>query len=86
LHALGIAGAALFEQYPKAWRTHIKALKKVDWSRSNVADWDGRALLHGRISKASTNVQLTAIFLKQAMDVKLSEEDMLLDATRARLS
>ena len=86
LHALGIAGAALLEQFPKSWRTQLKALKKIDWARTNVIDWEGRALLHGRISKASTNVQLTAIFVKQAIGVKLSEDEKLLDATRARSS
>lgn len=84
LHALGIAGAALLEQYPKTWRTQLKALKKLDWARTNAGDWEGRAMLHGRISKASTNVQLTAIFIKQALGVKLSEDDKLIEASRTR--
>ena len=80
----GIAGAALLEQYPKTWRTQLKALKKLNWARTNAGDWEGRAMLHGRISKASTNVQLTAIFIKQALGVKLSEDDKLIEASRTR--
>ncbi len=83
LHALGIAGAALLSQNPKGWKNQLKALKKIDWSRTNVADWEGRTMLHGRISKASTNVRLTANYIKQVLGVPLSEDDKLIESSQA---
>jgi DNA sulfur modification protein DndB len=82
LHALGIAGAALLTTQPKAWRSKLKALRSIDWSRSNHELWEGRAMQHGRISKANTSVQLSANLIKQALGVKLSPEDAALEAQR----
>lgn len=79
LHALGIAGAALLSQQPKNWKTSIKALRHIDWSRANTELWEGRAMAHGRISKASTNVKLTANLIKQSFGLQLSEEEELLE-------
>jgi DNA sulfur modification protein DndB len=42
--------------------------------------WEGRALVSGRVSKASTNVQLTAIYLKKIVGLTLSGEDKKLEA------
>ena len=86
LHALGLAGAALLQQYPKNWRAQLKSLRKIDWSRANVVDWEGRALLHGRVSKASTNVHLTANFLKLVVGAELSEDDKRIEAMRTNRS
>lgn len=84
LQAIGIAGAALLSKRPKNWKSHLKSLQWIDWSRSNNAVWEGRALLHGRISKASTNVQLTANYIKQKLDIPLTEDDNLLEASLKR--
>ena len=46
--------------------------------------WEGRALSAGRISKATTNVQLTAAFLKRALDLKLSKEELKLEREMQR--
>src|SRR5262249_15029007 len=72
LHALGIAGAALLATEPKRWKDRLKALTKIDWSRSNTKMWEGRAMIGGRVSKAHTNVLLTAAALKRALDTPLS--------------
>lgn len=84
LQALGIAGAALLAKHPRNWKSQLKALQKIDWSRSSSRVWEGRAMLHGRISKASTNVQLTANYIKQQLDIPLTEDDKLLEATLKR--
>jgi DNA sulfur modification protein DndB len=76
LHALGIAGAALLASQPKTWRTRVKGLRKVDWSRTNTALWEGKALQNGRLSKASTSVHLTANYIKTVFGLKLSPEDL----------
>lgn len=77
LQALGIAGAALLAARPKNWKVALKALRNIDWSRTNTSVWEGRVMLHGRISKASVNVQLTSNLLKQKFGLQLSEEDEL---------
>jgi DNA sulfur modification protein DndB len=75
LHALGIMGAALIASEPKRWRDRLKALEKIDWSRGNTKLWEGRAMIGGRVSKAHTNVLLTAAALKRVLDIPLSPEE-----------
>jgi DNA sulfur modification protein DndB len=80
LHALGIAGNALLKQYPKEWEKQLRLLRRVDWSRGNSKTWEGRAMIRGRMSKASQNVQLTANLLKKVMGVALSPDEARLEA------
>ena len=75
LQAIGTAGADLVAAYPEGWQSRLKKLRTVDWSRSNQALWEGRAMVHGRISKARTNVRLTANLLKMRMGLCLNAED-----------
>jgi DNA sulfur modification protein DndB len=75
LHALGLVGADLLASEPKSWKSKLRPLRKLDWSRSNTELWEGRAMVHGRISKASTNVQLTANAIKKVLGLPLSEEE-----------
>jgi len=79
LQALGHVGAALISARPKEWKAALKKLRGLDWSRSNVALWEGRALLHGRVSKASTNVTLTANALKKIIGLSLMDEELALE-------
>jgi DNA sulfur modification protein DndB len=75
LHALGIAGNSLIAAEPKKWKVRLRAISKVDWSRSNTRLWEGRALVGGRVSKAHNNVLLTAIVIKKALGLTLSPEE-----------
>lgn len=75
LLALGRLGAALVEQFPDNWQPHLTRLRNVDWSRTNTGDWEGRAMLQGRISKAQRQVQLTVNFLKHALDLPLTDDE-----------
>jgi DNA sulfur modification protein DndB len=75
LHALGIAGSALVAAEPKRWKERLKALAKVEWSRSNTKLWEGRAMIGGRVSKAHNNVILTVAALKHVLDLPLSPEE-----------
>lgn len=75
LHAIGIAGNALIAAEPKKWRTALKALSTIDWSRSNTRLWEGRALVGGRVSKAHNNVILTTVVVKKALALPLSPEE-----------
>ena len=75
LQSLGRAGAALLVADPVHWKKRLKALQSIDWRRSNTKLWEGRALVGGRVSKASTNVALTTNIIKKALQLPLSAED-----------
>jgi len=74
LQALGRAGCALIFDDPK-WKSKLKKLKKIDWSRSNASLWEGRAMIGGRVSKAGTNVTLTTNVIKKQLGVVLTPEE-----------
>lgn len=74
LHALGIAGGQLLTQEPRRWKSRLKKLEGVDWSRSN-REWEGKALVNGRVSKSHQSLLLTAAQLKQILGVSLSVEE-----------
>jgi DNA sulfur modification protein DndB len=75
LHALGIAGNALLVAEPRHWKERLARLDQIDWSRSNSAVWEGRALIAGHVSKARANVTLTAVYLKEVLDLTLTGEE-----------
>ena len=78
LQALGVAGRALLDEYPDDWKDRMQGLEKIDWSRSNEALWEGRAMYSGRISASGKNVNLVAIVIKRALRVRLGkiEQDL----------
>ena len=71
LQAMGHVCAELLTKSEAKWKKNLKKLKTIDWSRSNRT-WEGRAMVHGRISKASTNVLLTANYIKQELGIPLN--------------
>lgn len=79
LHALGSVGAGLLASHPDTWQDKLQKLSNLDWSRSNTKLWEGRAMIHGRISKATTNVLLTANLIKITLDLPLKPEELELE-------
>ncbi len=79
LHALGIMGHSLIAAEPKRWRERLRALAKLDWSRSNTKLWEGRAMIGGRVSKSYSNLILTATVLKRRVSLPLSLEEQKLE-------
>lgn len=75
LQAIGIAGAGLLARDSRRWKSGIKALKEINWARSNTKLWEGRAMSSGRISKALVHVRLTANVVKEALQVPLAASD-----------
>lgn len=73
LQALGTAGADLIAEYPDIWQERIDLLRTINWSRSNTKVWEGRAMLQGKISKATQQVSLTSIYIKRAWNLEISE-------------
>ncbi|CAA0097903.1 Uncharacterised protein [BD1-7 clade bacterium] len=70
LQALGNIGADLLSQKPD-WELVLKHLDSIDWSRANP-EWEGRALVNGRISKARSNVILTGNLVKHKLGLCLN--------------
>jgi DNA sulfur modification protein DndB len=75
LHALGHVGNYLLRAYPKEWKAKLKGLQKIDWRRSNAPLWEGRAMVGGRLSKATQNVILTSAVVKRALRLPLDPDE-----------
>ncbi len=75
LQALGRAGNSLLNRYKKQWPNRLSAIQSLDWTRSNTATWEGRAMIGGRVSKAAQNVVLTTNVIKTALGLPLSPEE-----------
>jgi DNA sulfur modification protein DndB len=71
LQAMGQVGADLLTQYKNDWKIILKRLQQIDWTRANP-NWEGRAMVQGRISKAHINVMLTSNYIKQRLNIPLS--------------
>ena len=84
LHALGLVGNHLLLAAPKDWKASLKGLKKIDWRRSNFSLWEGRAMVGGRLSKASQNVALTTAAIKRTLKLPLNPEEEKFEAARRR--
>jgi DNA sulfur modification protein DndB len=75
LHAFGIAGRSLVDAYPDDWKHRLAPLSEVNWLRTNTELWEGRAMEHGKMSKALMNVNLTANTIKQILGLQLSADE-----------
>ncbi len=75
LQALGQAGYALVQAYPRSWKERIERLKEIDWSRENANTWEGRAMIGGKVSKARRNVTLATNVLKQTLGLELTPDE-----------
>lgn len=71
LQAMGHIGHELLNKKEITWKSSLKRLKDIDWARANK-DWEGRAMVHGRISKARINVLLTGNYIKQHLKLPLN--------------
>ena len=84
LQALGIVGHSLLRDYPQDWKKRIAKLQEIDWSRSNSALWEGRALVGGHVSKSRQNVVLAASAIKSQLGIELSPEEERIESNLAR--
>ncbi|MFF0870147.1 DNA sulfur modification protein DndB [Nonomuraea sp. NPDC003560] len=85
LHALGRLGNTLMlkSTEPDSWKPRLEPLAKIDWTRSNH-DWEGRAIVGGRVSKNHSNVVLTVNYLRQKLGMELGPEEANVEATHLR--
>jgi DNA sulfur modification protein DndB len=75
LQAIGKAGNALLRGNPGGWKSRLKSLSQIDWSRKNAKVWEGRAMIGGKVSKVTTNVILTTNVIKHQLGIELSPEE-----------
>lgn len=78
IQAIGIVGAHLVSVYPNDWQHYLTKLSTIDWARTNPI-WENRAMVHGRISKARSNVQLTANAIKLHLGLPLTATEQELE-------
>lgn len=78
LQSFGLIGKELIEKYPKTWKSKLKKLEKIDWKRTNK-EWQGRAIITGRLTKMKQNIILTTNLLKKYLDLPLNEKEKKLE-------
>lgn len=76
LQAMGQIGADFIVQDITIWKQYLTKLSIIDWARAN-SDWEGRAMVNGRISKARTNVILTGSYIKEKLGAPLNAKEKL---------
>lgn len=75
LLALGKVGQQLITKPESQWKQKVRQIAKINWARSNSAEWEGRALIGGRVSKATNNVTLVTNLIKKKLQLPLSPEE-----------
>jgi DNA sulfur modification protein DndB len=75
LQAIGKIGNMLLQQDTTLWKRQLRRLKEINWSRANAKLWEGRAMIGGRVSKATHNVILTTNVLKKHFDLALTPDE-----------
>lgn len=79
LVALGKAGHELIRQCPHDWQAKLRSLEQVDWSRRNTALWEGRAMVLGKMSKATNSVKLSTSAIKRMLGLPLTQDEQELE-------
>lgn len=75
LQAIGKAGNSLLKGNPTGWKSRLKALSEINWSRKNARLWEGRAMIGGRVSKSTNNITLATNTIKQHLGIELDPEE-----------
>ncbi|RXI51902.1 DNA sulfur modification protein DndB [Clostridium tetani] len=80
LEALGLVGNYLYINNPSNWKKVLSNVQHIDWHRSNLYDWQYRAIgPNGRIVKSATYVRLTSNLIKTKLNLPLTKEDLKLE-------
>ncbi|KJY95881.1 DNA sulfur modification protein DndB [Pseudoalteromonas ruthenica] len=75
LQALAIVGHDLLKLSESHQSKCYNQLQTIDWRKANPA-WKNRAMNHGRLSKAVSNIFLTAIEIKKQIGLTPSAEEL----------
>ncbi|GAA5181535.1 DNA sulfur modification protein DndB [Acinetobacter kookii] len=74
LQALARVGNILLQAHPQDWQKYLSKLIHVEWSRNNLAIWNGRALVAGKINKSRNNLVLVTNHIQKILGIPLSSE------------
>ncbi len=74
LQALGRVGNDLLRNHSKDWKKRLAGIEKINWSRKNP-EWQGRAIVSGRVSKSLQSIQLTANLIKTKLRLPLTKDE-----------
>ena len=56
--------------------SHLTELRKIDWSRNNCADWNGRAVRdNGKVNTGEQAVILIANRIKELLGITLTDAE-----------
>lgn len=75
LQALGRVGRCLYSSERSALDNSLEKLGDINWARSNIAVWDGRAMQAGRMNKSSQSITLTCNEIKRVLGLPLTDEE-----------
>jgi DNA sulfur modification protein DndB len=75
LQSLAMVGKALITFPESEQQTKLTLLRGIDWSKTNPM-WANRAMQHGRLSKALTNIFLTSLQIKREIEMNISEQEL----------
>lgn len=78
LYALGRLGNFFLKHHEYKFEEYIPNLKKINWLRTND-EWNGRAIINGKISVKSSNINLTYIKIKELIGIKLDDREIALN-------
>ncbi|MBN3492227.1 DNA sulfur modification protein DndB [Vibrio neptunius] len=73
LKCLGIVGNQLIMK--KNHKQTLRKLRKVDWRRSNRANWEGRCISQGRMIHNNSAALLTVATIKSQLDLPLTPKE-----------
>ncbi len=80
LEAIGMLGNYIYNNSFDSWKTILSGLKDINWSRSNLEDWENRVISPaGKIVKSANHVRLTKNLLKIKLNLPLSTEEKKLE-------
>lgn len=80
LEALGLVGNYLYINNSYDWKKILSNVNNIDWHRSNLDDWQHRAIgISGRIVKSATYVRLTNNLIKTKLNIPLTKEEQKLE-------
>ncbi len=75
IQSLGAIGAYLYQNRVKSYEKYLKKLQDIDWRR-NASNWKFRCIrTDGKIITNNKAIQLTAIKIKQVMNLELTEDE-----------
>ena len=82
LEALGLVGNYTYKNHKTEWKSILKQIRKINWNRSNLEDWENRVISPaGKIIKSATCVRLTNNLIKSKLGLSLTADELKLERT-----